>query len=337
MITKIAALALVVSILMASSAMDAWAKDAPITECDRLMSDRTDPDRVFDVSNVPSNIPKDVFRICSDALARYPDSLRLKFLMARVEITTSNHDLGLTLLRDAAGRGYRHAMFVWGNYLANLDYAGAILSLGFLDMPPGPARNKGDIDPQSAAAQEGVAYIRRAAGMDHPLAQFVMGQLHEVGTLVAKSSEKSLFWYHELARHMPGRGENAIGLHDLNQVSPTGPYEDFQEQELVRKAKRHLRKGAEHGDLNAKAILGDMLIDAWFESERDVEKGLAMVTEAGEEGNPTASAVLIKLYTEGEATEKDLEKARYFACKSFFGKFLYQETTGERLACPIDR
>lgn len=333
---KVAITALVLTLLvLAALPALARAKDAPITECDVVASDGTDPDRLSDPPRTRPGIPEGVLKICSDALTRFPNSPRLKFLLARAEYASGNKDLGLILLRDAANSGYRHAMFLLGIHVTKIDIRRLIPDQSFADMVFGPVPPEHRVDPNSQEMRNGLSLIEAAAKKNHPLAQFYLGKLYESGTIVPKNPNVTLNWYRVMAQQMPSHAEFAIAQHYLDQSLFLGLTDD---DDAYQKGLLHLERSAELGNLNAKALLGGMLITPFMDQDANVERGLELLAEAAEGQQATAIAMLIENYAQGIHTRKDLKMARYFACKlPKVGELLFLRFSRENVDCAAER
>ena len=334
---KVAITALVLTFLvLAALPALARAKDAPITECDVVASDGTDPDRLSDPPRTRPSISEGVLKICSDALTRFPNSPRLKFLLARAEYASGNKDLGLVLLRDAADSGYRHAMFLLGIHVTKIDIRRLLfMDETFTDTVFGPVAPEHQVHPESQEMRNGLSLIEAAAKKNHPMAQFYLGKLYESGTIVPKDSNVAMNWYRVLALQWPGHADLAIAMLYLGQKPIWSSTDD---NGVYRKAMIHLERSAKAGNLHAKATLGFMLINPLADRDANVERGLELLVEAGEGHQPLAIATLIEIYAEGIHVEKNLKKARYFACKlARKGELLFFELAREKVDCTAER
>src|SRR5690606_20229624 len=158
-----------------------------ITECDRLATSGTDPDRVEGVTPVSTDTlnAARVISACKKALAEHPDHRRLQAALARGYLAVSRYDEAYVQASRAAENGSVYALYqtghVYETYRGDKDKALETYER---------AANAGQIDAMVALAwmlffrndwgdkRKGQAWMEKAASSGTPFAQANLGSWH---------------------------------------------------------------------------------------------------------------------------------------------------------------
>lgn len=220
---KLHATGLIVGFLLFGSAI-ACAQDAPATDCDTYAANPLDPQRLAaGVTRKAIDIPKAI-AACNDALARYPDTPRLLYQLARAYREGKDYARALPLYRRAAEASYTEAQNVMGTlyrdgeggvaqdhaqaiswYLkaAERGHTGAQNSLGFM-YENGQGTRKDQAQANS--------WYRKAAEQGYSVAQYNMGIVYANGQGVPKDLAQAAAWYRKAAVQNQADAQNNLGM-----------------------------------------------------------------------------------------------------------------------------
>src|SRR5271167_40492 len=120
----------VVSVLSLLLSTNAFAQDAPVTDCDVYAASAGDPQRKSNGVPLDKINPDMAIPACEAAVQKYPDSSRLIYQLGRAYQKANDFDAAMVQYRKAADQGFAQALYnVGGMYMIGLsvpqDYAQA--------------------------------------------------------------------------------------------------------------------------------------------------------------------------------------------------------------------
>lgn len=141
-------------------------------------------------------------------------------------------------------------------------------------------------DPMMGRRQIAAEVLQESALAGHAQSQFILGQLLADGRLLRKDPEASRYWLLLAAQQGHQEAQKSIALSFVMSALDSKAEE---EKELSRSNAIHwLRIAMERGDLNSKALLGEL----YSERENTREEGLRLLREAAADGSNHATEVL---------------------------------------------
>ena len=201
----------------------ASAQDVPPTDCDTYAANPNDALRVAaGVTRKAIDAPRAI-SACNDALARYPDTPRFQYQLARAYREAKDSAKALSYFRRAAEASYVEAQnalgtiyrngegipkdlaqsVAWYAKAAESGHAGAQNNLGF-------AYENGFGVPKDLATA--VSWYRKAAEQGEETAQYNLGVLHAGGRGVPKDDALAVAWYRKAAVKGYADAQNNLGM-----------------------------------------------------------------------------------------------------------------------------
>lgn len=199
------------------------AQNPPPTDCDTYAAHPNDPLRVAPgVNHKAMDVPRAI-SACTDALARYPDTPRFLYQLARAYRLGKDPAKAVQFFRRAAEASYAEAQNIlgtiyrdgegvpkdlpqstsWYAKAAANGHAGAQTNLGY-------AYVNGIGIPRDLAVA--ASWYRKAADTGHASAQYNMGVLHEHGRGVPKDDALAAAWYRKAAEQGEADAQNNLGV-----------------------------------------------------------------------------------------------------------------------------
>ena len=154
--------------------------------------------------------------------------------------------------------------------------------------------------------EDAIYWFNRAAALEDPEAQFILGLLCYEGKGVKKDKNMAARWYYLAANQGYSAAQGMLGYQF---ASGDGVDEDLPE------AAKWYRMAAKQGHYIAQANLGSMLLNGSAIEEGRGE-AVKWITAAAERGHTTAQYELGNLYRFGAHVPKNLTKALYWYRKS---------------------
>ena len=189
---------------------NAFAQDAPVTECDRYAASDQDPQRKSVGVPFAEIDPALAIPACESALRQYPNSVRLAYQLARAYYKANNFDAALAQLRKPTDQGYAVAQTTLGVMYENghgvpQDYAQAVAWYR-------KAADQGNAHAQNNLARmyengwgvpqdyaQAIAGYRKAADQGNAVAQYNLGLMYEKGRGVPQDYTQAAVWYRKAA------------------------------------------------------------------------------------------------------------------------------------------
>ena len=141
-------------------------------------------------------------------------------------------------------------------------------------------------EPMTSRRQIVADILQESALAEHAEAQFILGQLLEDGRLMQKDPEAGLYWLLLAAQQGHYEAQKSVALSFMVFALESDSEE---EKDLGRTNAIHwLRVATERGDLDSKALLGEL----YSEREETREEGLKLLREAAAAGSSHATDVL---------------------------------------------
>lgn len=280
-------------------------QSAPVTDCDRLAAEPTDPERrapgvEFDKIDTAKALP-----VCKSAVAAHPKEKRFRYQLARTLNAARQFDQALTLETGLAGSGYIAALLDLGSWYdngigvrqdkakavafyrkaADLGSAEAIFNLGHM-------YSTGDGVPQDEA--KAVRLYRKAAALGYPDAIGNLGVLYSTGQGVAQDKSEAARLYRKAADL-----GHAHSMKNLAIMYATGVGVAQDKAEAVRL----YRKAADLGDTDAIYNLGVMYEDGDGVA-KDKAEAARLYRKGADLGSADSMYALGSLYENGEGVEQ---------------------------------
>jgi uncharacterized protein len=281
---------------------------APATECDRLASSPTDPDRPpstpgVDAAQIDAKL---AIPACRAAVEKYPGERRLSFALGRAFFAAQQYGDALPLMRVAADAGSVAAMTSLGNMYvdgrgvakdeaeamrlyrraADSGNAAAINNLGSMYQVGG-----GVVQDDAVA----IRLYRKAAELGLPIAINNLGHMYAQGRGVTKDDAEAARLY----RKAVDLGETEA-MNSLAWMYGTGRGVAKDEAE----ASRLYRKAADAGDAAAMYNLGHMYAEGRGVAKDDAE-AVRLFRKAADAGNTDAMTNLAWMYENARGVAKD--------------------------------
>lgn len=236
------------------------AQDAPPTDCDTYAANPNDPLRVAaGVNRKLIDVPRAI-SACTDALARYPDTPRFLYQLARAYRESNDKAKALTFFQRAAEASYTEAQNALGTIYRN-----------------------GEGIPKDLT--QSVSWYARAAERGHAGAQNNLGYAYENGLGVPKDIATAVSWYRKSAEQGESSAQHNMGIVYANGQGV--PKDDAQ-------AAAWYRKAAVQGDANAQNNLGMMYWNGQGVT-RDHALAFAWLSKAAGNGHQLAANNLVEM------------------------------------------
>lgn len=288
------------SALLLVAPITSLAAEAPVTACDRLASDKNDPQRVAEPVELSKQNLDAAHEACRRAYQAHPNSLRLQHLYART-LTGRKDPAAMDLLQGAAGQGYAAAQ----------ELLASVYSTGFL----GKKDKTKAYDLYAKAAVQGL----------HE-SQFEQAAMLIEGTGISKDVEKALTLLEQYAE-----AGNPLAYSFLATLYREGKQVE-QDYDL---AFRYAQKGTDLGSARAKQILAFLFVEGKGAPE-DFNKGMALLRQNAKTGYQPSQFSIGYFYLSELLPSDDFDRdARFWLCKSReSGYRAYKGFTGRDLTCP---
>lgn len=182
----------------------------------------------------------------------------------------------------------------WYRIAAEAEHLGGRLALGMLTL----SRSAGDTD----KADEGIAWIKKAADGGQVDAQLQLGRFYANGIGVEKDAQMGRAWL-----TMASGAGSAEAAFELGQIAEKG---DGSSEPDVKQAMRHYLKAAEGGSVRAMMYLGQGYSFGGGVIEQDLNEALKWYQKAADAGTAEAMFKAGQLYEAGgEGLKKNPAKA----------------------------
>lgn len=199
------------------------AQNPPPTDCDTYAANPNDPLRVAPgVTRKSIDVPRAI-SACTDALARYPDTPRFLYQLARAYREGKDPAKAVQFFRRAAEASYAEAQNNLGTIFRNgegvpkdLAQSASWYARAAENGHPGAQNNLGFLYenglgvPRDLAAA--VSWYRKAAEQGESNAQYNMGVVHASGRGVAKDDAQAVSWYRKAAAQGNSDAQNNLGM-----------------------------------------------------------------------------------------------------------------------------
>ncbi len=143
--------------------------------------------------------------------------------------------------------------------------------------------------------------LTRRAETGDAQAMLELGECYRVGDCVEQNRERMMAWWNKASE-----AGLVAALHHI------GRY--YYEQRDIPKAVHYLTQAVSAGYLDSYFTLA--LCYLFQEEKEDRKKGIALLTKAAERGHLAAQVALAGLYHDGQYTDKDYDKSRYWQEKA---------------------
>jgi TPR repeat protein len=239
---------------------NAFAQDAPVTDCDTYAANDQDPQRKANGVPLAKLNPAVAMPACEAAVRQFPNSGRLAYQLGRAYYKANNYDAAVTQLRKAAEQSYAGAqnslgfMYLYGQGVPQ-DYGQALMWYRkAVEQGYAPAQNSlgfmyqnGHGIPQDYA--QALMWYRKAAEQGDARARINLGFMYQNGQGVPQDYVQAVMWYRKAAEQGSAIAQNNLGLMYQN---GQGVPQDYVQ------AVMWYRKAAEQGYAGAQNNLGAM-------------------------------------------------------------------------------
>jgi len=249
--------------------------EAPVTECDQLAAHPADTQKVAAGVQWDLMEGRAAIRACEAGLALYPDSLRLRYQLARSLLRMQRRDEALPMLIDVAEKGYLAAFSnIGGMYQFDLgNFA------------------------------EALKWYRRGVELNDESSRYHLAQMYLDGTGVPQNLAEAMRLY------LPSAQKNtAVAIYYIGQIYLRG---DHTVPRDYAKAMQWYQRAAELGFARAQNDIGYMLEEG-LGVKRDVAAAAKWYRLAAEQGWGKAQVNMGRLYEDGQGVQQDRKEAFYW-------------------------
>lgn len=262
--------------LAALTAGAAQAQDStPVTECDTLAAHPADPNKVAPGAQWDIMDGRAAVRACQNATAQYPQSLRLRFQLARALLRAQRRDDAVPLLMDVAEKGYLIAYSnLGGMYLFDLGNP-----------------------------TEALKWFQRGTQAGDEASQYHLAEMYMEGTGVPQNMAEAIRLFTPSAEK-----STAVSLYKIGDIYARG---DHTVPRDYTKALQYLQRAAGVGFARAQNDIGYML-EQGRGLPRTLAEATKWYRVSAEQGWGQAQFNMGRLHENGIGVAKDLKEAFYW-------------------------
>ncbi len=243
----------------------------------------------------------------------------------------------------------------------DMPSTGRLMRVATTSSSPTPADN--DLDGQFALGvrylkgegigqdvPKGLFWLRKAAGKEHPMALFVLGQLYVAGYGVEKNPQLGARLFREAAKRGVAAAKTALAQMEPQQVQPESSTQEISGDpeglysagmdalgdtgsDRSKQAISSLEGAASHGHVRAQSKLGEIFFQG-KRVRRDYDAAFIWYQAAAQSGDAEAQYWLGEMYRQGLGTTRDnAAAAKWFRQAARLGHPMARDRMGGCIVC----
>lgn len=267
----------IAAVALVAVAATAEAQDrTPVTECDTLAAHPADPNKVAPGAQWDTmGDGRAAVYACEAATKQYPQSLRLRFQLARALLRAKRSDDAIPMLMDVADKGYKIAFSnLGGMYLFD--------------------RNQ---------PNEALKWFERGVKAGDEASEYHLAEMYMDGLGVPQSMAQAIRLFSPSAER-----NTAVSIYKIGDIYARGDHTVARD---YTKALQYLQRAAGLGFARAQNDIGYML-EQGMGLPKNLAEAVKWYRVAGEQGWGQSQVNLGRLYENGTGVPKDLKEAYYW-------------------------